>query len=325
MIVPQYWAEAQVKKRLKDRQITIKRFGWSDNSQDEAQAMARQRAEEGMARALSGQSIDRQELKRAYNGAEGVPIREEIVARHDDTVITRNSYGALCLNTPDVLFADIDFRKKPGSAVTRLCQLVLVIVAAYIGFKMDSLRVFFIAAIVAVLLAYVVADVVAKLWISVSGGLENMTLKSVQQFAAQHPQWHLRIYRTPAGLRVLAMHQTFDPNGPEAQEFFKAVNADPLYVRMCQNQHCFRARLTPKPWRIGLDEPMRYRKAVWPIAEDKLPQRQKWVADYERASVAYAACRFLTKIGSDKVDPKARAAQSLHDKYCRTDRNLEIA
>jgi len=36
-----------------------------------------------------------------------VPIREEIVSRHGDTIITRNSYGARCLNTPNALFADI--------------------------------------------------------------------------------------------------------------------------------------------------------------------------------------------------------------------------
>lgn len=45
----------------------------------------------------------------AYNGAQGVPIREEVLERHGDTVITRNGYGAKCLNTPDVLFADVDF------------------------------------------------------------------------------------------------------------------------------------------------------------------------------------------------------------------------
>jgi hypothetical protein len=38
-----------------------------------------------------------------YNGAAGVPIREEIVGRHGETVITRNSYGARCLNMPNVL------------------------------------------------------------------------------------------------------------------------------------------------------------------------------------------------------------------------------
>ncbi|MEQ1893799.1 MAG: hypothetical protein ABL998_14750, partial [Planctomycetota bacterium] len=34
--------------------------------------------------------------------AEGVPIREEIVSEHDAAVITRNGYGARCLNTPNV-------------------------------------------------------------------------------------------------------------------------------------------------------------------------------------------------------------------------------
>ena len=43
------------------------------------------------------------EPRMPYNGAAGVPIREEIVGRHGETVITRNSYGARCLNMPNVL------------------------------------------------------------------------------------------------------------------------------------------------------------------------------------------------------------------------------
>ena len=51
----------------------------------------------------------RREARVAYNGSNGVPIREEVFAKHDDIIITRNLYGSLCLNTPNVLFADIDF------------------------------------------------------------------------------------------------------------------------------------------------------------------------------------------------------------------------
>ena len=40
MIVPQFWAEGRLQHRAKGRQVTVRRFGWSDVSQDEAQANA---------------------------------------------------------------------------------------------------------------------------------------------------------------------------------------------------------------------------------------------------------------------------------------------
>ena len=49
--------------------------------------------------------------------AQSVVEVREIVSRHGETVITRNSYGALCLNTPNALFADVDY------ALTASCSL----------------------------------------------------------------------------------------------------------------------------------------------------------------------------------------------------------
>jgi len=94
MIVPQFWAEGRVRGRHDGRQVTVRRFGWSDTSQADAQANADDRAAEALRRVLAGERLDRREPKVPYNGADGLPIREEIVARHGDTIITRNSYGA---------------------------------------------------------------------------------------------------------------------------------------------------------------------------------------------------------------------------------------
>src|SRR5690349_327098 len=108
MIVPTYWAEASARDRKGNRQVTVRRFGWSDVSQEDAQAMADARARDALQRALAGEQLVRREPKVPYNGAQGVPIREEILERYGSAVVTRNAYGARCLNTPDVLFADVD-------------------------------------------------------------------------------------------------------------------------------------------------------------------------------------------------------------------------
>ena len=109
MIVPAYWAEGRLQLRVEGRQMTVRRFGWSDESQAAAQAHADERTREAFGRIAAGEALERRERKVGYNGARGLPIREEIVERHGDAVVTRNSYGARCLNTPDVLFVDVDF------------------------------------------------------------------------------------------------------------------------------------------------------------------------------------------------------------------------
>jgi hypothetical protein len=94
MIVPQYCAEGRLQHRDQRRQVTVRRFGWSDVSQADAQANADARVQAALARVVAGETIPKREPKVAYHGAAGVPIREEIVGRHGDTIITRNSYGA---------------------------------------------------------------------------------------------------------------------------------------------------------------------------------------------------------------------------------------
>ena len=108
MLIPYFWAECRLQNKSGKKQATVKRWGWSDVSQDDAQAMADRRASEAMERVLNGEKLRRRETKDTYGTADGVPIREEVVSRHADIAITRNSYGSLCLNTPNVLFADVD-------------------------------------------------------------------------------------------------------------------------------------------------------------------------------------------------------------------------
>lgn len=139
MIVPQFWAEARLQHRAQKKQVTVRRFGWSDLSQEAAQAHADVRVREAFDRILSGEKLPRREHKESYNGAEGLPIREQIVARHGETVITRNSYGALCLNTPNVLFADIDFDDPgPSRRLKRWIRWPLLIAAAVVGVWLRS-------------------------------------------------------------------------------------------------------------------------------------------------------------------------------------------
>ncbi len=100
MLVPKFWAEARLQSKQNGKQVTVRRFGWSNESVDAATQHANERAADALRRILSGEDLPRRDRKVAYNGAEGLPIREEILAAYGETVVTRNSYGAHCLNTP---------------------------------------------------------------------------------------------------------------------------------------------------------------------------------------------------------------------------------
>ena len=325
MIVPQYWAEARAQLRQQGRQMTVRRFGWSDVSQEEAQAHAERRAQEALQRRWDGERLPQHEPRVPYNGAEGVPIREEVVERHGEVVITRNAYGARCLNTPNVLFADVDFAEQAPVRLIFACMAGLVALALLVGWRLDSNWLLVVLLLCALFGANSVAGRLYRLLLQFNGGAEGLARKRIQRFLAANPAWNLRLYRTPAGLRVMATQQTFAPDDPAVARCFAALGTDLHYARMCLRQQCFRARLSAKPWRIGIDQHLRPRPGVWPVAAERLAQRHEWVARYESAASAFAACSFIESVGSGVVEPAVAEVQQLHDELSGASSRLPIA
>ncbi len=329
MIIPKYWAEARLRHRERGRRITVHRFGWSDADEAAAQAHAQTRAAEAMTRLLAGEDLPRRERRVAYNGAEGVPIREEIVARHGDSVITRTGYGALCLNTPDVLFADIDFAGRGIAPRHVLASMVLMFaLLAVVSTVVLDLRMpvaLVVAFFGALLLGVPLPALSRRAVIALRGGPERVALRRVRRFVDAHPDWRLRVYRTPAGLRLLATHRRFAPRDPEVRACFETLGVDPLYARMCFNQDCFRARVSPKPWRMGMPRLHPPYSAAWRPEHAALPARQAWIGVYEDEARGYAACRYLDTVGTGSEDPAVAPVLALHDAQCRAERDLPIA
>lgn len=324
VIIPEHWAEASARHRQRGKQVTVRRFGWSNESESDAQAMAEQRAAEALASLLLGEKLARRELKVPYNGAEGVPIREQVIERHGETVITRNLYGARCLNTPGALFADIDFESAPVPAFAMQVIGALAILGLVVGRAASGWGLAVVLMFVGLLAGFSVAKGLLALRNRVAGGPEKLARKRIEAFLQTHPDWHLRLYRTPAGFRLLAMHRAFDPHEPEVAEFFDAIRADPMYVQMCLRQRCFRARLSAKPWRIGLGH-IKPRPGVWPINPIYLPERDRWIREYEGKAEGFAACRFVEGVGSGRVDAGVERVRELHDIACKAMSNLPIA
>ena len=118
-------------------------------------------------------------------------------------VVTRNSYGSLCLNTPNVLFADVDVKWNGAWRMHPLGWLLIFVVGIIAGI---SLRSFLIGAGIAVGLAW--------LWIALYNSVNQKrrpagqalakqeNLNAIRAFADKHPEWHLRVYETPAGRAI---------------------------------------------------------------------------------------------------------------------------
>jgi hypothetical protein len=125
----------------------------------------------------------------------------------------------------------------------------------------------------------------------------------VKQLAMASPALRglgVRLYATHKGVRAIVTGRAFDPRAAETAKLLRQFNADGLYSCLCRKQGCFRARLTPKPFRMKC----RTRKVVFPRADaEQEAEHRAWVAEYDRVRAKFATCRLLCAIGHDVRDP----------------------
>ena len=164
----------------------------------------------------------------------------------DDTArLTVNDYNACVLNSKNMLVADVDFGD---------CRL-----SKFAGVK-DC------------------GEVVAALH----------HLKTLDEDIHDPPyafaRESYRVYRTHSGARVICTSRTcpWEEVGYWAGRLMRFIRTDPQYMALCQEQRCYRARLTPKPWRHNGDG-------------------------------CYHVCNLAHQIGPDVVAPELRDQLQVHD------------
>jgi hypothetical protein len=213
----------------------------------------------------AGERLDRVALRIAGqlsdNDSYEVDIREEVLAQIDErNVVTRNRYGAAVLNSAEVLFIDID---QPRFRLW------------------DAFR----------------------SWPKGTEGKKARIVEQVKRLAGKDPELRglgLRVYETHAGVRVIVTGRAFDPKAASTRKLLARCGADPLYAFLCRRQGCFRARLTPKPYRMKC----RGHKVVFPRRDaEQEAQHQEWLAEYERMRAKYAVCRLVCSLGPVRIDP----------------------
>ena len=259
---------------------------WSSTSIAEAQSLALDAAQKVAERFRHG---DYPTHRDSYYPNR--PFREQVLreikngAGEISAVITRNTYGCIVLNTAQVMFVDIDLPqpKPPRGFLNRL---------------------------------------LGKPPVPPPGNPQAEAITRIENWTRANSDWGWRLYRTRAGLRLLATQALIRPDCEAAGAVFEALGADKIYRKLCENQKCFRARLTPKPWRCGLhSKPER-----WPWADSRREQKfQKWEAQYQSCSANRATCELLRTLGNPDVHPAIAPIVTLHDEMSRAATKLELA
>ena len=284
-----YWAKAAERVQSEDHPWNVECYGGSDTSVEEALERAAERAR------AAAVAISEGHEPQLYAYGER-PLREEIVREIEldgdiAAVITRNSYGALILNTANVAFADIDYpaQEFPGGQESPGGQGCL---AALFGLLTGSLD------------QGAQADELDR------SDQDEVIVDRVRQLVEQSEGLGVRLYRTSNGFRVLVTSQTWDPLSPETIRLLEDFGSDPLYVTLCRSQQCFRARLTPKPYRCEMENP----PGRFPWPDDAAEQAfRRWEQEYEQATQGYSTCVFIGAFGHSDVDPVAELIVRLHD------------
>jgi hypothetical protein len=219
------------------------------------------------------------------------PILDELIVDGEQAlVVTRNRYGAGVLNTDRVLIADVDIPElmKPGPGLLR----------RLFGRSTPEPDP-----------AVEPPPVIERL-----GPLED--------WARANPGWGVIVYRTASGLRVFVTGVDASPSSERTDSILAELGADPIYRELCRNHGTFRARLTPKPWRLRRMRPPR---VSWPFANDRAEHEFRgWLAEYQAASAEYAVCRRLAAHGPAPSTLEAQILQ-LHDDRTKVHHPLPLA
>ncbi len=276
MRVPFYWSKVEYSRTFSSpaAQIKCSCWGWSDVSEEEARAHAQERAR----RAQLGQGKNRSLGSDDYDLYQERPLREPVMERlyqpegEQFAAITRNRYGSLVLNTARVMFVDVDLPKKKSG---------------FLAFFSRQKR---------------EAERLAR---------HEKVITRIVDWSQSHPDHAFRLYQTAAGYRLLFTSRLYEPLSEEVDRIFRGLGADSLYRLLTSKQACFRARISPKYWRL----PNMLRYAPPHFDRDLyLSASQEWIDRYDQDCGGYRVCTLTETFGPPhEMLPEVAAVVALHD------------
>lgn len=324
MLIPRYWARGTAQATAPDgRRIPIHIWRASRGSQAEAETLAADAAQRIAARIARGEGFPE---RYSYGDR---PLREEVVREipgpgADPAVaLTRNSYGALVLNAARVFFIDVDTPSggAPGAAAAPGAPAAALLDTP-LGKAVTEALPSSVRSLVEGFFGRGGGSTPAPAPAPRPATPADAAVQRLRDWLGSRPDWSVRVYATSAGLRYLVTHAPFEATDPETVAAMQALGADPQYIRLCRAQKSFRARLTPKPWRMHMENPpVRF---PYESAEDERVMRE-WTARYDQAAQRFATCRFLEVIGSGREHPEVVEVVRLHDQHTRATSGLPLA
>ncbi|UFU03797.1 hypothetical protein LQF12_04075 [Ruania suaedae] len=297
--LPRFWTDAVGDAHSPEgKEFSLTLYGWSTTSLAHAAQVAQQRWAQVAAAVRAGRELHTQWYYPR------IPLREEVLQEihaPDGTLtaaITRNRYGAEVLNTDAVLIADVDL---PQPARTRRSPRrsgsgpLAGLFRRLVGRRSTS-----------DLLAPPPSGVDMPPQAPTSGdGAAH--LSRIAAVAGANTRWGFRVYRTAAGLRVIVTGSGLAPGSAEAEYLLRELDSDPLYVRLCATHETYRARLTPKPWRVG------HRALIVDYPYDRFSHIvDPWLRAYASACRGHAACELVSETGPGATGIERQIVQ-LHD------------
>ena len=336
MLIPRFWSRADSQATTPDgKRIEFHLWRGARGSLAEAEAAAAEAARRMAARISQGQGFPE---RYTYGDR---PLREEVVrelpagagAEGPDAALTRNSYGALVLNAARVFFIDVDHgtggedepaaREQAGSpgGAPDLWGMAEKLLGKQTTDAVPPQVRSVLKGIFGGSRSEPAAPAPTPPPAAPQGGRGAASIATLRQWLTSHPDWRVRVYRTHSGLRYLVTHALFGPNEADAQQTMRALGADPQYIQLCSAQKSFRARLTPKPWRIGMETPpVRF---PYESPADERAMRD-WEARYNAASSGYATCEFVEELGGGTEHPEVAPLRALHDEHARATSGLPL-
>lgn len=285
MKIPRHWVRAEADAQPADRPGPMRVALWrgSDESVEHARRLA-----ESAVRALV-ERIGVSGFSRHPYPYPDRALREQILeelgeAGERSALVTRNGYGAEVLNAVGLFTADLDYPRGTGGGAPGLLGKLL---------GRPSPR----------------------------EAAEASFRARIERHLADQPFASFRLYQTAAGLRALRTDTPKDAASDETRAALEALGSDPTYVKLCRGQGCFRARLTPKPWRIGVPAP----PGRFPRTPDAERRFEEWLARYRQRALGHATCAFVATLGSGRIADELAPLVRLHDDRTGADTGRPLA
>ncbi len=282
MRVARYWAYGEITATAPDG-VEEHRALWrgSDVSEDEARAEVARALEAAAERVRAGREKHEAGWYDYAESTRPEPLIEDL--RNDEgeriAAVTLNRYGASIINTARVPFIDVDLPERGGGGG----------LARLFGRRKPA------------------------------GDPQSEAIERLDAWVRERPARSARVYRTAAGLRYLLPATEMDPSGEEARALMERLGADERYANLCRVQGCYRARLSPKPWRIGVPSPLNMRYGREP------KETGDWNETYERACAGYAVCELAAELGGAPPTPAGERVIEMHDAATKVGSGLALA